>query len=126
MCLGWSLLGQPLNTAESTIVDKFLTACFNDNPPINRQLAETWDVSILLDHFIKMGPNESLSFLDISGKLFLLLLLTQMCRTTEVLQLDLSQLWVFSDKLQFILIEPTKTFTRKNFAKSQGLQRMSI
>ena len=126
VCLGRSLMGQPLNTAESTILDKFLIACFNDNPPINRKLAETWDVSILLDHFIKMGPNESLSFSDISGKLFLLLLLTQMCRTTEVLQLDLSQLQVFADKLQFILIEPTKTFNRKNYAKSQGLQRMPI
>ena len=85
-CLGQSLLGQPLNAAESTILDKFLIACFNDNPPINRKLAETWDVSVLLDYFMKMGPNESLSFSDISGKLLLLLLLTQMCRSTEVLQ----------------------------------------
>ena len=124
--LGRNLLGQPLDNAEVTILEKFMRACFNDNPPISRKASETWDVCILLVHLIKLGCNYNLSFSDISGKLFVQLLLTQMCQSSEVAQLDLSQMRIYKDELEFVLQHPTKTFNMKNYRTAQGLQTMSI
>ena len=120
-----SLVGKPLTESQNAIIRKFLTA-FNTNPPIMKKHQETWDASILLDYLVAQGHNEQLTFAVLSGKLSLLILLTQSCHTSEIMQLDLKHMRVYKDKIEFTLPVPTKTFNERNYKKTQGLQKMSI
>ena len=87
----------------------------------------TWDVNILLDYFIKLGPNESITKSNVlGGKLVLQLLLTQMCQSGEVTQLQLSTLRVLQGVVQFKLTKPTKTFTARNQNVKSSIQLMKI
>ena len=81
-------MGDPLSKSISYILEKYVAATFNKRPPVITRPNVTWDVNILLDHFIKMGPNEEIFETNtLGGKLFLQLLISQMCRTGEVAQL---------------------------------------
>ena len=66
------LVGDPLSKSNSYILERYVAATFNKRPPSITTPSKTWDVNILLDHFIKMGPNEEiLEANTLGGKLFL-------------------------------------------------------
>ena len=92
-----------------------MAAALNTNPPHIRRQSSTWDVNILLDYFVKLGPNSKIEKINIlAGKLVLQLLLTQMCRSGEVAQLQLSSMRLLQGAVQFQLMKPTKTYSVQN------------
>ena len=122
------LVGDPLSKSNSYILEKYVTATFNKRPPVTTRPNVTWDVNVLLDHFIKMGPNEEiLETNTLGGKLFLQLLISQMCCTGEAAQLHLSTMKILQGTVEFELIEPTKTSQPSlPIGQRKNLQRMKI
>ena len=99
----------------------------NTNPPFPKVKKDTWDVNILLEYFVKLGPNESISNVNLlAGKLIMQLLLTQMCHSSEIVQLCLSCMRLLKGQVQFQLPKPTKTYTPKNASKSGCLQILTV
>ena len=73
------IIDDPLTPANNFLLDKLSSASFNLNPPKILKPTSTWDVNILSDHFVQMGPNEKFKSVNrLGGKLMLQLLLTQM------------------------------------------------
>ena len=122
------MIGDPLSKSNKYILERFVAATFNFRPPKIAKGDLTWDVNVLLDHFIRMGPNEKISELNtLGGKLALQILISQMCRTNEVAQLRLSTMKYVQNAVEFELLENTKT-VRPNMSSAQvrNLQRMKI
>ena len=85
------LIGKPLSHDDNFIVDEVMQATFNTNPPKICRADSTWDMNILLDYFVSLGLNSSIKCTNrLAGKLALQLLLTQMSRSSEIAQLQLS------------------------------------
>ena len=123
------LIGKPVSQDDNYIIDKVMQATFNTHPPKIKRTNSTWDVNILLDHLVSLGPNSSITCTNkLAGKLALQLLITQMSRSSEIAQLQLSTMHLLPGALQFELKRPTKTFTHKNVkAQAQSnLQTMTI
>ena len=119
--------GYPFSKADKMILDKYMSASFNTNPPKIKCTVCTWDINILLDHFVKMGPNMAIKRInDLAGKLVLQLLLTQACRAGEIAQLQLSTMQLIPGGVQFYLNKPTKTFTATTYKNTSKLQLMSV
>ena len=123
-----SITGNPLSQSNMFLLDKYVKASFNTNPPKVRKQSHTWDVNILLDHFVKMGPNTGILTNKLVGKLALQLLLTQMCRSGEIAMLKLSCMRLLKGGVKFDLPKLTKTFTAKSSNKlsCSRLQCMKI
>ena len=120
------LVGNPLNTADKFVLNKYIDASFNTNPPSIQSDFSTWDVNVLLDHFIKMGPNSQLHINQLAGKLALQLLLTQMCRSGDIAQLQLSTMRLLQGGVRFHLQKPTKMFKPNTSKFNSKLQIMSV
>ena len=87
----------------------------------------TWNVDVVLDYFIAAGDNESLLLNDLAGKISMLVMLSTMCRLSDVLQLDMKNMTETEDFLEFRLDTPTKTFTEYNMAfGGSGLQTLTL
>ena len=85
--------GDPLKMGNIFLLEKYLSASFNTHPPGVMRPGSTWDVNVLLDYFVKLGPNEKITKSNIlGGKLVLQLLLTQLCHSSEVAQLQMSMM----------------------------------
>ena len=121
------IVGEQLSPAQKFLVDKYVAAALNTNPPHIRHQSSTWDVNILLDYLVKLGPNSKIEKINIlAGKLVLQLLLTQMCRSGEVAQLQLSSMRLLQGAVQFQLMKPTKTYSVQNAGAAKRLQLMTI
>ena len=121
------IIDHALTTSHKYLVDKYVAATLNKHPPHVHRQSSTWDVNILLDYFIKLGPNAKIAKINVlAGKLILQLLLTQMCRSGEVAQLQLSTMRLLQGAVQFQLLKPTKTYTAKTAPLSTKLQLMTI
>ena len=121
------IVGEQLSPAQRFLVDKYMAAALNTNPPHIRRQSSTWDVNILLDYLVKLGPNSKIEKINIlAGKLVLQLLLTQMCRSGEVAQLQLSSMRLLQGAVQFQLMKPTKTYSVQNASAAKRLQLMTI
>ena len=108
-----SVTGNPISAANMFLMEKYVRASFNTNPPQVCKHNSTWDVNILLNHFVKMGPNTGIVVNKLGGKLALQLLLTQMCRSGAIAQLKLSCMRLLKGGMEFDLPKLTKTFTAK-------------
>ena len=121
------IVGEQLSLAQRFLVDKYVAAALNTNPPHIKRQSSTWDVNILLDYFVKLGPNSKIEKINmLAGKLVLQLLLTQMCRSGEVAQLQLSTMRLLQGAVQFQLMKPTKTYSVQNAGAVMRLQLMTI
>ena len=121
------MIGQPLSEGNQFMLDKYMSASFNENPPIKKTPETTWDINIVLDYLVKLGSNEDILDCNIlGGKVVLLLLLSQMCRSGDLLQLKLSSLSLKQGAVSFVLQKPTKTFNKSTFSRSEKLQHMTV
>ena len=121
------IIDDPLTPANNFLLDKLSSASFNLNPPKILKPTSTWDVNILLDHFVQMGPNEKFKSVNrLGGKLMLQLLLTQMRRSGEIAQLQLSTMRLLQGAVEFELTTPTKTFNPRNQGHTSKLQRITV
>ena len=91
------------------------------------KIEDNWDVNILLDYFVQLGPNSQIADCNVlGGKLLLQILITQMCRSCEAAQLQLSTLCIIPDGVEFTLLNPTKTYNHKTYKGTKKLQVMTI
>ena len=108
-------------------MEKFVAATFNIYPLIPMKIEDNWDVNILLDYFVKLGPNSQILDCNVlGGKLLLQILITQMCHSCEAAQLQLSTLQVIPDGVEFTLLNPTKMYNHKTNKGAKKLQVMII
>ena len=104
-----------------------MMASFNRKPPIPKGKAHTWDVNILLKYLINLGPSENITDMKIlAGKMLLLVMLSQMCRSSEVVQFKLSNMFVGTGYVTFTHPNPVKTFNPKTLGQVQRLQHITI
>ena len=109
------------------LLEKYMAASFNTHPPTVLRPGSTWDINVLLDYFVKLGPNEKITKSNVlGGKLVLQLLLTQLCRSCEVSQLQLSAMCILHGAIQFRLNKPVKTFTARNRNVKSKAQLMTV
>ena len=120
------LTGKPFTSAERYTMDKYVSASFNVKPPKIKCQENTWDVNVLLDYFVKLGPNSRLCINILAGKLVLQLLLSQACRAIEICQIQLSTMKLIQGGVQFCLCEPTKTYTASTCTRNAKLQLLSV
>ena len=120
------LAGKPLSQNELTYLSKFLRASFNEKPPIPKSKPFAWDINIVLDYLVKMGSNLDLPYIRLAGKTVLLILLSSMCRLTEVRQFKLSQMAFGLNGITVKLLKPTKTVNFRNAHFRQDLQSLEI
>ena len=110
------LLTKPLSSSDLECMSKFIRGVFNARPPVpyTKSSPVTWNVDIPLT-YIKNGPsNEEMGMSQLGGKIAMLILLANMCRISDVAQLDLAQMTRGEGHLSFWLETPTKTFTKAN------------
>ena len=120
------MIGTPLSEGEHTRISRFLQACFNAAPLIPQKNPGSWDVNILLDHLQALGNNNSLTINQLGGKCLILILLSTMCRSCELLLLKLSNMSVVQGGIEFILDKLTKTYNRNNFKFRKDLQKLTL
>ena len=120
------LAGIPLNEGEHLCINKFMTACFNAAPPIPKKKLGTWDVNVLLDYLVGLGDNKGLSVNSLTGKSLILILLSTMCRGSELLLLKVTNMSVIRGGIEFVLDTPTKTYNCSNFKIRPNLQKLTI
>ena len=71
------IVGEQLSSAQWFLIDKYVAAALNTNPPHIKRQNSTWDVNILLDYFVKLGPNWKIAKTNtLAAKLVLQILLT--------------------------------------------------
>ena len=104
---------------------KFLRGVFNEQPPIPKPKC-TWDVNIVLDYFVTLGPNDQLQYLQLAGKCALLLMLATMCRLGDIMQTDLTHMKRINNGVEFHLSKPTKTFSIFNYSRANNLQKLTV
>ena len=63
---------------------------------------------------------------QLAGKALLLTVLSTMCRKSEALQMRLSGMQIFTDKLIFTLPRPTKIYNAANYRTRKSLQQLEI
>ena len=120
------IAGIPLNEGEHLRINKFMTACFNAAPPIPKKKPGTWDINILLDYLVGLGDNKTLSVNSPAGKSLILILLSTMCRGSELLLLKVTNMSVIHGGIEFVLDTPMKTYNRLNFTIRPNLQKLTI
>ena len=103
-----------------------MTACFNAAPPIPKKKPGTWDINILLDYLVGLGDNKNLSVNSLAGKSMILILLSTMCRGSELLLLKVTNMSLICGGIEFVLDTPTKTYNRFNFTIRPNLQKLTI
>ena len=122
-----NLTDKPFTPAERFTMEKYVSASFNLAPLQMKHQENTWDVNVLLDYFVKLGPNLQIKQINVlAGKLALQLLLTQACRSVEICQIELSTMTLLQGGVQFRLRHPTKTFTASTCTRNSKLQLLSV
>ena len=121
-----TIKGQPFSKQEKFILDKFITGALNTRPPTKWKMQEIWDVNTLLDYLVKAPENTDLPINQLAGKLFLLIALSQMCRTNEIMQLNLDHMRIMGNGIEFTLPCLVKTVHPKTLSRLMKLQTMTI
>ena len=98
--------------------------------PPQARYTETWDVNIVLEHIISLGPNCGLTMKTLSYKLAMLINLGCVTRTQELSVLKLSNIKSRSrDKVVFAITDRTKTgrkqVTLNRVVEYEGLDPVS-
>ena len=121
------LAGKPFSVSEQELLRKCLNGLMNKNPTKVTKAPVCWDVETMLVYLCKLSSNDKITLQALGGKTALLILLSTMCRSREVVQLRLSSLetGVNASFVTFHLKELTKTFNIDSIHRT-GLQKLTI
>ena len=61
----------------------------------------TWNVDVVLDYFTSAGDNAALALNNLAGKISMLVILSTMCRLSDVSQLDLKNMTETENFVEF-------------------------
>ena len=82
------------------LVQRFMKGIFNIKPNLPTYIM-TWDVSTVLRYMESMNDNESLTLIDISMKLCMLIALITGQRSQTLAALDINHMFRYNDKIEF-------------------------
>ena len=121
------LAGTPFSESDTEILKKSLNAVLNKNPSKAIPAPICWDVNIMLDYLSKLPPNRNLDIKALGGKLAILMLLSTMCRISEVTQLRISDIQPVADgsTVTLHLQELTKVYSIDRL-KNTELQKLTL
>ena len=117
----------PYSENDIALLKKYLNGVINEKPQLVKKPRTSWDVECLLKYFQSISDNDSLPIPSLAGKLALLILLSTMCRSGEVVHLRISQIEISNNgkKVVFHIPGPTKTMNFDTF-QHHGLQHLTI
>ena len=81
------LTSRPFTESELEIIKKFLGGILNQNPQKVVTAPVSWDIETMFKYLSKLPNNKNLILQQLGGKVALLILLSTMCRSREVVQL---------------------------------------
>ena len=120
------LSGSDFLDGEKVTVRKYLNGLVNKWPTSSTPAPVCWDVNTMLNHLSAIN-NKTITLQQLGGKCALLILLSTMCRSGELMQLRISCINTSKDgsSIVFHLLHPTKTF---NFFSShnKNLQKLFV
>ena len=121
------LARMPYSENDIALLKKYLNGVINEKPQMVKKPHTSWDVECLLKYFQTIPDNNSLPIPTVAGKLALLILLSTMCRSGEVVHLRMSQIEILHNgrKVVFHIPTPTKTMNFDTF-QHHGLQHLTI
>ena len=106
-----STVHPPIDGGKHPIVSRFMQEIFNSRPPCTKY-AVMWDVNVVTDFLLSLGPSENLSLKMLSQKLVVLMALASANRSSDLHALDLRFRRYSSEGVTFSL--PTLTKTRRS------------
>lgn len=98
--------GRP--AGQHPLVCRFLKAVFQERPSLPRCLT-TWDPDVMLRYIKTLGPNSTLSFIQLSRKLTVLMLLLSGQRGQTLHSLDIRNMTISDSRVSFRIGDPLKT-----------------
>ena len=101
-----SIEGKP--AGQHVLVCRFMRSVFNARPALPRYQF-TWDPDIVLTYLTNLGGNDSLSLIDMSRKLAMLMLLQSGQRGQTLMALDIGNMRASKRKISFGIGELLKT-----------------
>ncbi|XP_071496008.1 uncharacterized protein [Diadema antillarum] len=100
------------------LVVRLMKGVFDFDPP-EPKYNKTWDVAIVLNHFVSLQDNHELSLLALSQKLLSLLALVSAQRTQTLRYLDLNFMTLSADEATFHVRDILKTTSTKKGISNQ-------
>ena len=88
------------NVLDSPVFEWFFKAAFNINPPVHCKVI-TWNIDKVLDHLECLSKPQSLSKIELGGKLALLILLATGAHVNEIFGMNLDTIEFLSDGFKF-------------------------
>ena len=121
------LAGKLFSISEQELLQKCLNGLMNKNPQEVTRAPVCWDIETMLAFLCKLPRIDKISLQALGGKAALLIFLSTMCRSREVIQLRLSgiETGVNASIVTFHLKELTKTFNIESIHRT-GLQKLTI
>ena len=89
-----------ISLKDHPLVNRFMRGIFNIKPSLPRYV-HTWDVSIVLKYIDNMGDSVTLCLKDLSLKLCMLFALISGQRAQTLAALDITQMFVYEDRVEF-------------------------
>ncbi|XP_045023289.1 uncharacterized protein LOC116935744 isoform X2 [Daphnia magna] len=90
------------------LVVKLMKGAYNKMPPAPKY-AGFWDVNLVINYIISLGPNDGLSLAALSSKLAVLLALSSLCRVSELANIVKDSIVIDDEQAKFSLSAPRKS-----------------
>lgn len=90
------------------LVVKLMKEAYNKKPPAPKY-AGFWDVNLVINYIISLGPNDGLLFPALSTKLAVLLTLSSLCRVSELASIVKDSIVIDDEQAKFSLAVPRKS-----------------
>ncbi len=84
------------------LVVKLMKGAYNKKPPIPKYTG-FWDVNLVINYIISLGPDEELSLSALSSKLAMLLALSSLCRVSELASIVRDSIVIDDEQAKFAL-----------------------
>ena len=97
-----------LDIGKHPLVVKLMKGAYNKKPPIPKYTG-FWDINLVINYVISLGPNYELSFSTLSTKLAVLLALSSLCRVSEFVSIAKDSIVIDDDQAKFSLSVPRKS-----------------
>lgn len=108
-----------VDVGQHPLVLKLMKGAYNRKPPAPKY-SRFWDVGMVVDFLITLGPNNVLPFPHLSRKFALLLALSTFCRVSELANITRDSITFDGTQARFPLAKPKKS------QRSSPLQVISL
>ncbi len=97
-----------IDIGKQQLVVKLMKGAYNKKPPIPKYTG-FWDVNLVINYIISLGPDKELSLSTLSSKLAMLLALSSLCRVSELASIVRDSIVIDDEQAKFALSAPRKS-----------------